>query len=315
MTAAPPIPHIAHTDFTKDLDITQDELHALLDLAALVKRQPAAYRSALAGQSIALLFEKPSLRTRMTFELAIQQLGGFSILNDGPIGSREPLKDVARNLDRWVSGIVARTFLQKTVDDLARYSRVPVVNALSDVWHPCQVLADMQTLREHFGSVRGLKLAFVGDGNNVSHSLMLNAARLGMDFALANPVKYDPNPLVVAEAQKIAAETGARLTFGNDPAAAVKGAHAVYTDVWASMGAENEAAERRTAFADYQVDDELFNQAEPNAVFMHCLPAKRGEEVTDSVVENKRSVVFDQAENRLHAQKALLLMLLGRETA
>ena len=312
MTAAPAITKIAHTDFTKDLDITPDEHIALLDLAADVKLRPAAYRSALAGQSIALLFEKPSLRTRMTFEVAIRQLGGFSILNDGPIGSREPLKDVARNLDRWVSGIVARTYLQKTVDDLARYAKVPVVNALSDVWHPCQALADMQTLREQFGDVRGLKLAFVGDGNNVAHSLMLNAARLGMDFALANPVKYDPFASVVAEARMIAERTGSKITLTNDPAAAVKGAHAVYTDVWASMGAENEAAERRTAFSDYQVDDELFEQAEPNAIFMHCLPAKRGEEVTDSVVENPRSVVFDQAENRLHAQKALLLMILSQ---
>jgi ornithine carbamoyltransferase len=307
------IPKIAHSDFTKDLDISPEEQIALLDLATAVKKRPEDYRSVLAGQSIALLFEKPSLRTRMTFELAIQQLGGFAVLNDGPIGSREPLKDVARNLDRWVSGIVARTFLQKTVDDLARFARVPVVNALSETWHPCQALADMQTLRERFGSVRGLKMAFVGDGNNVAHSLMLNAARLGMDFALANPVKYDPSSAVVADARMIAGKTGSKITLTNDPAAAVKGAHAVYTDVWASMGAENEAAERRTAFQDYQVDDELFGRAEPDAVFMHCLPAKRGEEVTDSVVENARSVVFDQAENRLHAQKALLMMLLGRE--
>jgi len=300
-------------DFTRDLDLTSEEQVVLLDLATAVKRRPEDYRSVLAGQSIALLFEKPSLRTRMTFELAIQQLGGFAILNEGPIGAREPLKDVARNLDRWVNGIVARTYLQKTVDDLAKYARVPVINALSEMWHPCQVLADMQTLREHFGSVRGLKLAFVGDGNNVSHSLMLNAVRLGMDFALANPAKYDPSSAVVAEARMIAEKTGSKITLTNDPAAAVKGAHAVYTDVWASMGAENEAAERRTAFSDFQVDDELFNKAEPNAVFMHCLPAKRGEEVTDSVVENARSVVFDQAENRLHAQKALLMMLLGKD--
>jgi ornithine carbamoyltransferase len=315
MTAAPAVKKIAHSDFTKDLDVTPDELIDLLDLAAEVKRNPAAWRSALAGQSIALLFEKPSLRTRMTFELAIQQLGGFAILNDGPIGSREPLKDVARNLDRWVSGIVARTFLQKTVDDLARHAKVPVINALSDLWHPCQALADMQTLCEHFGAVRGLKLAFVGDGNNVAHSLMLNAARLGMDFAIANPVNYDPSPAVIAEACVIADETGSRIELTNDPATAVKGAHAVYTDVWASMGAEDEAAERRTAFSDFQVDDDLFRLAEPNAVFMHCLPAKRGEEVTDNVIENARSVVFDQAENRLHAQKALLLMLLpaGRQ--
>jgi ornithine carbamoyltransferase len=311
MTATPAVPKIAHTDFTRDLDLDPDEFLALLDLAADVKRSPELYLTRLAGKSIALLFEKPSLRTRMTFELAIQQLGGFSILNDGPIGSREPLKDVARNLDRWVSAIVARTFLQKTVDDLARYARVPVVNALSDMWHPCQALADMQTLQEHFGSLRGLKLAFVGDGNNVAHSLMLCAARLGMDFALANPPEYDPSTTVVAQARLLAEETGSSVVLTNDPNEAARGAHAIYTDVWASMGAENEAAERRTAFQDYQVDDDLMNRAEPNAIFMHCLPAKRGEEVTDSVVESPRSVVFDQAENRLHAQKALLLMLLA----
>jgi len=307
----PVILKIAHNDFTKDLDLAPDEFLALLDLAADVKRSPELYLTRLAGKSIALLFEKPSLRTRMTFELAIQQLGGFSILNDGPIGSREPLKDVARNLDRWVSAIVARTFVQKTVDDLARYARVPVVNALSDMWHPCQALADMQTLLEHFGSLRGLKLAFVGDGNNVAQSLMLCAARLGMDFALANPPKYDPSMVVVEQARLLAEDTGSTIVLTNDPNEAAHGAHAIYTDVWASMGAENEAAERRTAFQDYQVDDDLMNQARPNAIFMHCLPAKRGEEVTDSVVESPRSVVFDQAENRLHAQKALLLMLLA----
>jgi ornithine carbamoyltransferase len=312
MTAtAPHIRKIAHADFTKDLDITGVELLALLDLAVEVKRSPERYRYHLAGKSLALLFEKPSLRTRMTFELAIRQLGGFSILHEGPIGSREPLKDVARNLDRWVSAIVARTFLQKTVDDLARWAKVPVVNALSESWHPCQALADMQTLRERFGSVRGLKLAFFGDGNNVAQSLLLNCARLGMDFAIANPPKYDLSASVVAEARAIAAETGVRITLTHDPAEAARGAHALYTDVWASMGAEDEAAERRTAFADYQVDDGLFAQAEPDAVFMHCLPAKRGEEVTDSVIESPRSVVFAQAENRLHAQKALLLMLLS----
>jgi ornithine carbamoyltransferase len=173
----------------------------------------------------------------------------------------------------------------------------------------------MQTLRERFGSVKALKLAFIGDGNNVAHSLMLNAARLGMDFSIANPVNYDPNSSVVADARMIAAKTGARISLTNDPEIAVKGAHAVYTDVWASMGAEDEAAERRMALQNYQVDDDLFSQADPTAVFMHCLPAKRGEEVTDSVVEHKRSVVFDQAENRLHAQKALLLMLLGGHAA
>lgn len=310
MTAAPPIPHIAHTDFTRDLDITQDELAALLDLAALVKRNPADYRSALAGQSIALLFEKPSLRTRMTFELAIQQLGGYAILNDGPIGGREPLKDVARNLDRWVSGIVARTFLQKTVDDLARYARVPVVNALSDTWHPCQVLADMQTLREHFGSVRGLKLAFVGDGNNVAHSLMLCCARLGMNMSVATPAGYAPQSSVFAQTIELSRISGARIEVLADPAAAVQNAHAVYTDVWTSMGQEAEAEQRQKLFSPYQVNERLLSLARPDTLFMHCLPAKRGQEVTDEVMESPQSVAFDQAENRLHVQKAVLLMML-----
>jgi ornithine carbamoyltransferase len=311
MTAAPLILKLGNSDFTRDLDVTQPELVALLDLAADVKRSPELYRHALNGKSIALLFEKPSLRTRMTFELAIQQLGGFSVLNEAMIGAREPLKDMARNLDRWVNAIVARTFFQKTVDRLAEWSKVPVINALSDLWHPCQALADMQTLRERFGETRGLRLAFVGDGNNVANSLMLNAARLGMDFALATPAKYEANPAIVAEARELAAQNNAKIIVTNDPSEAARDAHAIYTDVWASMGAENEAAERRTAFSDYQVDMDLFSHARPDAIFMHCLPAKRGEEVTDSVIESPRSVVFDQAENRLHAQKALLLMLLS----
>ena len=311
MTAAPSIRKIAQGNLTKDLDVTSAEFVSLLDLASEVKRAPEAYRTALAGKSIALLFEKPSLRTRLTFELAIQQLGGFALTNEGRIGQREPLKDMARNLDRWVNAIVARTFLQSTIEKLAHWSKVPVINALSDLYHPCQVFADMQTLREHFGSVRGLKLAFVGDGNNMANSLMLDAVRLGMDFALATPVKYEANSDIIAQAREIGASTGSKVIVTNDPAEAAAGAHAIYTDVWASMGAENEAAERRTAFADYQVDDALFTHAAPEAIFMHCLPAKRGEEVTDSVIESSRSVVFDQAENRLHAQKALLLMLLA----
>jgi len=309
MTDAPPYPKIAHADFTKDLDLSKEQLHTVLELAADIKRSPANYRTALDGKSIALLFEKPSLRTRMTFQLAIQQLGGFSILYDGPIGAREPLKDMARNLDRWVNGIVARTFLQATVDGLAHWSRVPVINALSDMYHPCQAIADMQTIGERFGRTQGIKLAFVGDGNNVANSLMLNAARLGMDFAIATPPQYQASAAIVAEARALA--THSKITVTADPAEAAHDAHAIYTDVWASMGAENEAAERRTAFSDYQVDDDLFTHAAPDAIFMHCLPAKRGEEVTNSVIESNRSVVFDQAENRLHAQKALLLMLLS----
>ncbi len=300
------IQRLTHTDFTRDLDATTEELRLLLDLAADVKRSPEQYRTALSGQSLALLFEKPSLRTRVTFELAIQQLGGFAIINEGRIGVREPLKDVARNLDRWVSGIVARTYHQQTIDDLALWSSIPVINALSDLWHPCQALADMQTIREHFGETRGLKLAFVGDGNNVAASLLVNATRLGMKFSIATPAGYALPKDVVALAQ-------GNIEITNDPADAVRGAQIIYTDVWTSMGEEHEAAARLAAFAGYQVNDALFSRAAPEAIFMHCLPAHRGEEVTDSVIESSRSVVFDEAENRLHAQKALLLMLLGRE--
>ena len=305
MTAMlPRVQRLARTDFTCDVDATVDEVRSLLELAADMKRSPASYRSALAGKSIALLFEKPSLRTRMTFELAIQQLGGFALFDVGPIGVREPLKDVARNLDRWVSGIVARTFHQQTVDDLALWSSVPVINALSDLWHPCQALADMQTIQEHFGELRGLKLAFIGDGNNVASSLMLDATRLGMEFSIATPAGYELPASVTAMAEGPVETT-------NDPVAAVRGAHIVYTDVWTSMGDEHEAAARKNAFRGYQVNDDLLAQAAPEAIFMHCLPAHRGEEVTDSVIESSRSVVFDEAENRLHAQKALLLMLLA----
>jgi len=297
-------------DLLRDLDLTDDELLYLLDLAAFVKRAPRDYAHALDGKSIAMLFEKPSLRTKLTFELAIRQLGGDSVFIDGPIGVREPLKDVARNLDRWVDGIVARVFAQSTVEELARWSAVPVINALSDAYHPCQALADVQTIREHFGKMQGLKLAFIGDGNNVAQSLMLTALRLGMDFALGCPEGYNPNPDVVAQAEGLAAVSGASLQITHDPAQAIQRAHAVYTDVWASMGQEQESVKRRKDFHAYQVNDELFARARAEAVFMHCLPAKRGEETTDSIVENPRSVVFEQAENRLHAQKALLLMML-----
>jgi ornithine carbamoyltransferase len=300
-----PIPKAAAPDLTRDLDLTTPELHALLALAADLKSHPGHYLDAARGRSIALLFEKPSLRTRLTFELAIQQMGGNSVTSEGPIGVREPLKDVARNLDRWVDAIVARVFSQATIDGLAKRSRVPVVNALSDLYHPCQALADMQTLAEHFGKLEGLKLAFIGDGNNVAHSLMLCAARTGMDFALARPEGYGPDPTILAQAR----EFGSKIEITTDPNEAVVNAHAVYTDVWASMGQENEASVRREIFAPYQVDDDLMSRALPEAIFLHCLPAKRGEEVTDSVIESAQSRVFDQAENRLHAQKALLLML------
>jgi ornithine carbamoyltransferase len=235
----------------------------------------------------------------------MKQLGGDAVASIGPIAEREPVKDVARNLDRWTHGIVARVFSHSTIEELAKWSKVPVINALSDLYHPCQALADVQTIEERFGKLDGLKLAFVGDGNNVAHSLMLTAGRLGMHVAIAAPENYQPLPEIVSEASKYA-----EITVTADPAEAVEGAHAVYTDVWASMGQEHEAAERARIFAPYQVNEELFRRARAEAIFLHCLPAKRGLEVTDEVMESPRSAIFDEAENRLHAQKALLMMLL-----
>ena len=304
------LPRAEAADFLRDLDLSQDELFALLDLAEQVKATPARYSQVLKGKSVALLFEKPSLRTRITFELAVKQLGGDVVLSTGPIAEREPLKDVARNLDRWTNAIVARTFSQQTIEDLAHWSSVPVINALSDRYHPCQALADIFTLQERFGDLRGLKLAFIGDGNNVSNSLMLTALRLGMNFAIATPKGYEPDAEIVAQSEALAAVSGSRLTITNDPQEAVAGAHAVYTDVWTSMGQEKERDKRLADFRGYQVNSQLLAQASPEAVFLHCLPAKRGEEVTDEVMECAQSAVFDQAENRLHVQKSLLLMLL-----
>ena len=306
----PPILKLEAPDVTRDLDLTVAEVSGLLELAGVLRGQPSRYSKALEGRSIALLFEKPSLRTRLTFELAITQLGGHAVFIEGKVGGREPIKDVARNLDRWVNGIVARVFRQNTIEELAHWSADPVVNALSDLYHPCQSLADVFTLQQHFGSLKGLNLAYVGDGNNVAHSLMLTAVRLGVNVSVATPPTYAPAASVVVEAAALASSSGSRLRVGTNPVEAVSGANAVYTDVWASMGKESEAADRKMAFHAYQVNEELLRQALPDAVFMHCLPAKRGEEVTDAVMESPNSVVFDQAENRLHTEKALLLMLL-----
>jgi ornithine carbamoyltransferase len=289
-----------------DLDLSIDALTHLLDLAAQIKRTPARFAKTLSGRYLSLLFEKPSLRTRLTFELAIKQLGGDAVNYAGPIGEREPIKDVARNLERWTQGIVARVFAQSTIEELAQWSHVPVINALSDRYHPCQILADMLTLRERFGRLDGVKLAFVGDGNNVANSLMLTAGRLGVHVAIATPPGYQPDSEIVAQAS-----AAGSITVTTDLEKALSGADAVYTDVWTSMGQEAESAERQRAFAPYQVNAALLALAKPEAIFMHCLPAKRGEEVTDEIMECPRSAVFDQAENRLHAQKALLVMLLG----
>jgi ornithine carbamoyltransferase len=313
-TLAAQVPRAASARLLSDLDLTTGEIAALMATAAKVKRSPRQFAHKLAGRSLALLFEKPSLRTRMTFELAMKQLGGESVFteyNGRRIGDREPVKDVARNLERWVHGIVARTHEQSTIEELSQWASVPVINALSDLYHPCQALADYFTLQEKLGGLRGLKLAFIGDGNNVAHSLMLTGTRLGVDVSIATPPGYEPKPEVFASAQGLAAAAGCCLRLTNDPFAAVEGAHAVYTDVWASMGQENESRKRRRAFASFQVTPKMMAAARPGAVFMHCLPAHRGEEVVEAVIESPSSVVFDQAENRLHVQKTLLLMMLS----
>jgi ornithine carbamoyltransferase len=309
--AAMPAPQvrIASPDFTRDTDITTSELLQLLDLAGEMKRAPKRFTSALEGQYLALLFEKPSLRTRLTFELAIKQLGGDCVVSSGLIGEREPIKDIARNLDRWVQGIVARVFSHRTVTDLAEWSSVPVVNALCDRYHPCQALADALTIGENFGRYEGLTLTFIGDGNNVAHSLLHTSVRLGMNFRIACPKGYEPDPQIVEEGRAMAPK--AEIVVTSDPYEAVAGAHVVYTDVWASMGQESQALERRAIFHPYQVNHDLMQAASPDAIFLHCLPAKRNQETTDEMMESPQSLVFQQAGNRLHTQKALLLMMLG----
>jgi ornithine carbamoyltransferase len=304
----------ALSDLTAMSDLTPDAADGLLELAALVKARPADFRTALAGKQIVLFFEKPSFRTRLTFESGIYSLGGHAMFVDqltSRIGEREPLSDMAHNLERWVDAMVLRTFEHRTVTELARFASIPVINALSDYEHPCQALADFLTLREKFGDLSKVRMAYVGDGNNVAHSLMLGAALFGCHLVVGTPRGFEPRAEVLAAAREIAMGTGATIQVMNDPVEAVKGADAVYTDVWASMGQEAEIAERARMFAGFKVTPELFANAAPGAVFMHCLPAHRGEEVEAAVIDSPASVVFDQAENRLHIQKAILLQLLG----
>jgi ornithine carbamoyltransferase len=298
-------------------DLQPQEVEYLLQLGAEIKAHPEKYRTAMAGQHVALFFEKPSLRTRITFEVGICKMGGTTTFVDqsgSRLDDREKLSDIAHNLERWVDAIVLRTFSHATVTGMAGNSCVPVINALTELEHPCQALADYMTLQEKFGDLRKIRLAWTGDGNNVAHSLMLTAAALGSAISVATPERYEPDPAVVAKAKEIAAQTVGKVEVTHDPVAAVKGADAVYTDVWASMGHEGEAGERKAAFESYQVNEKLFAEAAPHAVFMHCLPAHRGDEVTDAVIDCPRSVVFDEAENRMHIQKAILLSLLSGES-
>jgi ornithine carbamoyltransferase len=301
-------------DLISARDLNPHETEAVLHLAALMKSRPADFRGALTGKQMVMFFEKPSLRTRLTFEAGMASLGGVSFFVDqtkNRLDSRESLSDIAHNLERWVDVIVLRTFDHHTVEGMAEYASIPVINALSDLEHPCQALADYLTLQERFGNLRNITLAYVGDGNNVAHSLLLTAAALGSTIRIATPKGYGPDQQVVSDAQIIAHETGAVIEILSDPYAAVSEADAIYTDVWTSMGQEDEATERARIFADYQVNDQLIARAAPHAVFMHCLPAHRGQEVTSPVIDSARSIVFDQAENRMHVQKAILLLLLG----
>ncbi len=303
-------------DLISAADLTADEVRLLFARASALKAEFAADRRhaapPLEGRTLAMLFQRPSLRTRVTFEAGMTQLGGHAIyLTEGIVlGGRETVGDVARNLQAFVDAIMARTGPHEVVVELAAQASIPVINGLTIREHPCQALADLFTLHEQFGSLRGLPLAFVGDGNNVYHSLALMGATMGMDIRIAHPPGYGPSERIVERAGGLAATSGGRLTLGNDPREVVSGAAVVYTDAWTSMGQEAEAEERRDAFAPYQVNQRLLALA-PDALVMHCLPAHRGEEITSDVMDGPRSIIFAQSENWLHAQKALLVELLG----
>ena len=301
-------------DLVSTRDLGPQGVQAVLHLAELMKSRPSVFQRSMAGKQMVMFFEKPSLRTRLTFEAGMASLGGTAMFVDqsqSRLDARETLNDIAHNLERWVDVIVLRTFAQETVEGMARYASVPVINALSDLEHPCQALADYFTLQERFGDLKNVTLAYVGDGNNVAHSLMLTCACLGSSIRIATPKGYAPNAQIVADARKIAKQTGAQIELLTDPHAAVAGVDAIYTDAWASMGQEHEAGQRADIFPPYQVNRQLMSKAAPHAAFMHCLPAHRGEEVTDEVMDSDNSVIFEQAENRLHVQKSILYLLLG----
>ena len=321
MTAAP-VAADAQSLQGRDLlslrDYTGPEIRRILDLAGELKqrqrrREPHRW---LEGRTLAMIFEKPSLRTRCTFETGMTQLGGHAIdlaAEHMQMGTRETVPDVARNLERWVDAIMARVFVHRTLETLAEYARVPVINGLSDLSHPCQILADLQTIEEHKGRLRDLKISYVGDGFNVAHSLLFAAGGLGLELHIATPPNYEPKEEVLARAQRAGRQSGAKIEVYHDPRAAAERADVIYTDSWISMGQETEKAERLRVFPPYQVNRELVALARPDVIVMHCLPAHRGEEITDEVMDGPHSVVFDQAENRLHAQKAVLTLLIGKD--
>jgi ornithine carbamoyltransferase len=303
-------------DLVSTRDLGRDGVEAVLQLAAIMKARPADFRKALTGKQIVMFFEKPSLRTRLTFESGIVSMGGAASFVDQTherLDAREKLSDIAHNVERWFDAIVLRTYAQVTIEGMAEHTSIPVINALSDLEHPCQALADYFTLQERFGDLKNLCLAYVGDGNNVAHSLLLTCACLGSRIHIATPAGYQPNAGIVAQARQIAKQTGALIQIGTDPHQAVAGVDAIYTDAWTSMGQERETEVRERIFPPYQLNKELAAEANSNAVFMHCLPAHRGQEITDEIIDCERSLVFEQAENRMHVQKAILFLLLSGE--
>jgi ornithine carbamoyltransferase len=304
----------AKRDYVNENDWRQEEIESVLDLGAKIKKRREDWRTALSGRSLAMIFEKSSTRTRVSFETGMFQLGGLGMFlssRDLQLGRGEPISDTAQVLSRYADGIMARTYAHSTVEDLARFASIPVVNGLSDLLHPCQALADFLTIRERFGTARGFGLCYVGDGNNVAHSLLLTGAKLGARVSVVTPPGFEPRPEVVGWAEATARETGGAVLVTTSLEEGTAGARAVYTDVWASMGQEAEAAERAKKFEPYRVTRRVMQMAEPDAIFLHCLPAHRGEEVAADVIDSPSSAVFDQAENRLHAQKGLLVTLLG----
>lgn len=306
---------MSSNNFLSLADQSAEELRNYLDLARHIKLYPKAYAEACKGQTLAMIFQKPSLRTRVSFQTGIYQLGGQGIYlgpTDIQLHRGETIADTAQVLSRYVDGIMARVFAHSDVVELGRYGSIPVINGLSDLLHPCQVLADLQTVQEKKGTLKGLTMAYVGDGNNMAHSIMYGCALMGVNVAIAHPRGYAPDASVTTRTREFAAASGASVLITEDPKAAVDGADVVYTDVWASMGQEGEHAERLARFEGFQVNNQLMSCAKPDAIFLHCLPAHRGEEVAAEVIDGPQSVVFDQAENRLHAQKSIMVRLMGR---
>lgn len=301
-------------DFLSITDLSVEEINDILDVGKAVKKDKVKYAEALKGKSIGLIFQKPSNRTRVSFEIGMVQLGGYAIYL-GPseigMGGRESVKDVAKVLSRYVEGLVARTYKHSDVEDLAKYATVPVINGLSDFAHPCQALSDIFTIKEKFGTFKGITLSYIGDANNVLNSLMCAAVKVGLNIKVATPKGYEVDKEAAGTAKKCALTSGANIEFTHDPKVAAKGADIIYTDVWVSMGQEKEADKRMKDFKGFQINDSLMKLTNKNCLIMHCLPAHRGDEITDSVIDSKNSVIYDQAENRMHIQKAILLKLLG----